>query len=88
MKKNDDENSLSLAEKAGVGDGRRRGDDIASPCIDVCRMDAGTGLCRGCLRTLDEIAAWGRLSGSMKRRVLADIEARRAALSGSTQEHP
>ena len=87
MKKNDDENSLSLAEKAGVGDGRRRGDDIASPCIDVCRMDAGTGLCRGCLRTLDEIAAWGRLSGSMKRRVLADIEARRAALSGSTQEH-
>ena len=87
MKKNDDENSLSLAEKAGVGDGRRRGDDIASPCIDVCRMDAGTGLCRGCLRTLDEIAAWGRLSGSMKREVLANIEARRAALSASTQEH-
>ena len=87
MKKNDN-GSLSLGERAGasVSDSRRRGDEVASPCIDVCRMDAGTGLCRGCLRTLDEIAAWGTLSASMKRRVLADIEARRAALSDSTQE--
>ena len=63
------------------------GGDVASPCIDVCRMDARTGLCEGCLRTLDEIAAWGTLTESMKREVLAAIEVRRAALSDAAQEH-
>ena len=29
---------------------------VPSPCIAVCRMDAATGWCEGCLRTLDEIA--------------------------------
>ena len=60
---------------------------VPSPCIDVCRMDARTGLCEGCLRTLDEIAAWAALTDAMKREVLANIEARRAALAGATREH-
>lgn len=30
-----------------------------SPCIGVCAIDDDTGFCRGCARTLDEIAAWG-----------------------------
>ena len=29
---------------------------VASPCIDVCRIDARTGLCEGCLRTLDAVS--------------------------------
>ena len=29
---------------------------LASPCINVCEMEQPSGLCRGCLRTLDEIA--------------------------------
>ena len=32
---------------------------VPSPCISVCRMDAVTGWCEGCFRTLDEIAGWG-----------------------------
>ncbi|MBW7861279.1 MAG: DUF1289 domain-containing protein [Rhodocyclaceae bacterium] len=51
----------------------------ASPCINVCRMDAATGLCEGCLRTIDEIARWGGLSDPEKRAVLGAIEARRHA---------
>jgi predicted Fe-S protein YdhL (DUF1289 family) len=74
-------------EQARVGDGRSQGDEVASPCIDVCRMDRRTGLCEGCLRTIDEIAAWGALTESMKREVLANIAARRAAASEATQEH-
>nr|NDG60814.1 DUF1289 domain-containing protein [Betaproteobacteria bacterium] len=35
---------------------------LASPCVSVCRMDPLRQLCEGCLRTLDEIAAWGTLS--------------------------
>lgn len=42
-------------------------------------MEAASGLCEGCLRTLDEIAGWSRDSDDQKRAVWARIEARRAA---------
>jgi predicted Fe-S protein YdhL (DUF1289 family) len=55
-----------------------RADEVASPCINVCRMNPDTELCEGCLRTLDEIAAWSAMSADEKRAVLARIPARRA----------
>ena len=42
---------------------------VPSPCINVCRMDEASGWCEGCLRTIDEIAAWGGLSDDAKRAV-------------------
>jgi len=42
-------------------------------------MDSSTGLCVGCLRTLDEIAVWGALDDDARRDVLQAIAARRAA---------
>jgi predicted Fe-S protein YdhL (DUF1289 family) len=51
---------------------------VASPCINVCRMDAATGWCEGCLRRIDEIAGWGRLDDDAKRAVLAQLPARQA----------
>ncbi len=53
---------------------------VPSPCIDVCRMDAATGWCEGCLRSIEEITAWSRLSDDGKRAVWRLIDARRAAL--------
>jgi uncharacterized protein len=53
-------------------------DEIASPCINVCRMNPDTALCEGCLRTLDEIAAWSAMSSEEKRAVLAKLPARRS----------
>ena len=41
--------------------------DVPSPCASVCRMDMDTGFCEGCRRTLDEIAAWGRMGDDDKR---------------------
>ncbi|HEX3036545.1 MAG TPA: DUF1289 domain-containing protein [Thermodesulfobacteriota bacterium] len=29
---------------------------IISPCIGICSIDDNTGYCRGCLKTLEEIA--------------------------------
>ena len=55
-----------------------RGEDVASPCINVCRMNPDTGLCEGCLRTLAEIAAWSGMSADEKRAVLAQLAARGA----------
>ena len=52
-------------------------EEVASPCISVCEMDYATGLCRGCLRTLDEIAAWSVLDAAAKRAVLAALPSRR-----------
>ena len=44
-----------------------------SPCISVCRMDAFTGLCEGCFRTLDEVAAWGMMADDDKRAVWREL---------------
>ena len=49
---------------------------VPSPCMSICRMDMDTGFCEGCLRTLDEIAAWGRMSEEEKREVWAPLSER------------
>lgn len=51
--------------------------ELASPCIDVCRMNAETGFCDGCFRTIDEIASWSAYDDDAKRDVLARVESRR-----------
>ena len=42
---------------------------VPSPCVNVCRMNPQTGLCEGCWRTLDEIAAWSKMPDDGKREV-------------------
>ncbi|MFO1316008.1 MAG: DUF1289 domain-containing protein [Burkholderiales bacterium] len=51
---------------------------VPSPCISVCAIDEATGLCAGCLRTLDEIAAWSVLDDGERRDVWVRIGVRRA----------
>jgi hypothetical protein len=48
---------------------------IESPCIKVCAMDAASGLCIGCGRTLDEIARWSSFT-----------DAERCAIMGALPE--
>jgi predicted Fe-S protein YdhL (DUF1289 family) len=43
-------------------------------------MDDATGLCIGCLRTLDEIAIWSELDDDARREVWVAITRRREAL--------
>jgi hypothetical protein len=50
---------------------------ITSPCTNICKMDATSGLCLGCLRTLDEITAWSRLDDPARQHILADVARRR-----------
>jgi predicted Fe-S protein YdhL (DUF1289 family) len=47
-----------------------------SPCINVCVLEAD-GLCRGCLRTLDEIARWMSMTPSEQRQVIEALAERR-----------
>ena len=52
----------------------------ASPCINICRMHAGTGWCEGCARTLQEIASWGTMDGPARLRVWEVLPQRQTAL--------
>ncbi|HVL35859.1 MAG TPA: DUF1289 domain-containing protein [Burkholderiales bacterium] len=52
---------------------------MKSPCVKVCLMDPHRDLCRGCHRTLDEIARWASMCEEERERVLAALPARRAA---------
>jgi predicted Fe-S protein YdhL (DUF1289 family) len=54
-----------------------------SPCIDVCQMDEASGWCKGCLRTIDEIVVWARLSDAQRAAVLAQLPQRRASRARS-----
>lgn len=51
---------------------------VPSPCTKVCRIDARTGWCEGCHRTLDEITAWSTMSDEAKSAVWALLPLRRA----------
>ena len=52
---------------------------IASPCTKVCIIDPRSGLCRGCGRTLDEVARWTSFSDSERNRIMTELPQRRAA---------
>jgi uncharacterized protein len=39
---------------------------MPSPCVKVCRIDAASGLCVGCRRSLAEIGAWSTMSDADK----------------------
>ncbi|MCB1888346.1 MAG: DUF1289 domain-containing protein [Rhodocyclaceae bacterium] len=52
---------------------------VASPCINLCRMDPQTGTCEGCHRTIEEIMVWAQASDDRRRSILREVERRRAA---------
>ena len=60
---------------------------VPSPCISVCRMDARSGWCEGCLRTLDEIAAWSTMDDPGKRAVWDALPERRVIFA-ALQDKP
>ena len=54
---------------------------ISTPCIKVCVMDAATGLCSGCGRTLDEIARWGGMTESERQSIIRALPDRLARVT-------
>ncbi|MES2991337.1 MAG: DUF1289 domain-containing protein [Pseudomonadota bacterium] len=63
-------------------------DSVASPCNSVCRMDERTGLCEGCLRSIDEIIAWSTMDDDEKRAVWEALAQREVASDPSTPGAP
>lgn len=53
-----------------------RRDEVESPCVKVCVIHPEARLCVGCLRSLDEIAAWSGMGHAARSAVMADLPAR------------
>jgi predicted Fe-S protein YdhL (DUF1289 family) len=50
----------------------------SSPCLNICSLD-DRGVCRGCFRTLGEIAEWSRMNPREQWAVVDRAERRRLA---------
>ena len=50
--------------------------EIESPCVKICVVHPETRLCTGCLRTIDEIGAWSKMTPEARREIMADLPSR------------
>ena len=48
-------------------------DEIESPCIKICVIHPESRLCTGCLRSIDEIGAWSRMTPEARREIMAAL---------------
>ncbi len=71
------------AEAPVTADNARRTPEgrVASPCINICKMHEPTALCRGCARTIPEIAGWSKSDDADRIRLLNLLPQRRALLA-------
>ena len=55
--------------------------EIESPCIKICVVHPESRLCTGCLRSIDEIGQWSRMTPVERRMVMDNLPARAGAFS-------
>jgi hypothetical protein len=70
-----------LSEADDVRDEVWKRDEIASPCVKMCVVHPDARLCVGCLRSIDEISTWSRMSHDEREMVMADLPSRAPQLA-------
>jgi predicted Fe-S protein YdhL (DUF1289 family) len=50
--------------------------EIDSPCVKLCTIHPQSRLCVGCLRSIDEIGAWSRLTPTERKSIMAELPSR------------
>jgi predicted Fe-S protein YdhL (DUF1289 family) len=53
---------------------------IESPCVNICTLDARSGMCLGCGRNIDEIARWTTMNAAERTRIMNELPARLTTL--------
>lgn len=53
-----------------------RRDEVESPCIKICVIHPQARLCTGCLRSIDEITQWSRMTPDERRAVISALPER------------
>ncbi|AEI94910.1 MULTISPECIES: DUF1289 domain-containing protein [Roseobacter] len=56
-------------------------DEVESPCIKICVIHPEARLCTGCLRSIDEITMWSKLSPDARRMVMDELPSRQGLLT-------
>lgn len=59
-------------------------DVVESPCVEVCQLRKGEKVCRGCYRTLDEIARWGKISPAQRRIIMNELLIRKSTADANS----
>lgn len=55
-------------------------DEIQSPCINICVIHPAARICTGCLRSIDEITAWSKISNDERADIMSALPERKALL--------
>ncbi len=56
-------------------------DEIQSPCIKVCVIHPSERICTGCLRSIEEITVWSKLSHEARAQVMDALPERKKLLA-------
>lgn len=56
-------------------------DEIESPCVQICVVHPEARICTGCLRSIDEITRWSRMTTEERRDVMDDLPTRAPLLT-------
>lgn len=56
-------------------------DEVESPCIKICVVHPEARLCTGCLRSIDEIGRWSRMSAEERRQIMTELPSRMGQLT-------
>ncbi len=48
-------------------------DEVESPCVRVCVVHPEARICTGCLRSIDEITRWSKMSTEERRTIMAAL---------------
>ena len=59
---------------------------VASPCVGICAIEPRSGWCEGCLRSIDEITAWGALDERARSAIWKRLPARRLARDAEARQ--
>ena len=56
-------------------------DEPESPCVKTCTIHPEARLCVGCLRSIEEITGWARMTPAERREIMAELPARAPRLT-------
>jgi uncharacterized protein len=56
-------------------------DEVQSPCVKLCVVHPEARICIGCLRSIDEISAWSRMTHEARATLMAELPSRAATLT-------
>lgn len=51
-------------------------DEVDSPCVKLCVIHPEARLCIGCLRSIEEITVWSRMTSAARAAIMAELPER------------